>query len=67
MTIEEIRISGKTALTVYDVGTLLGCDPATLRMTAKMNPERVKFPFVFSGNRMKIPRETFIKWYEGSK
>jgi len=65
MTYEEVLASDKDMLTPYDIAPILRANPATLRMTARDYPERVKFPFVFSGNRMKIPRLGFIAWMGG--
>ena len=62
MTRKEILTSDKDMLTPYDIAPILRANPATLRMTARDFPERVKFPFMFSGNRMKIPRIGFIAW-----
>ena len=66
MTMDEIRASDKDVLTVRDIAPVLGAHPQWIRTTAKETPERVGFPFAFSGNRMKIPREGFIRWMEGT-
>ena len=65
MTVKEIRETDKDMLTAADIAEVLGSDPQTVRLTAKMHPERVKFNFTFVGTRMKIPREGFLRWYEG--
>lgn len=67
MTIDEIRATDKPMLSPVDVAEVLGSDPQTIRLTAKMAPERVGYPFTFTGNRMKIPRIGFINWMEGTK
>ncbi len=67
MTIDEIRVTDKPMLSPVDVAEVLGSDPQTIRLTAKMAPERVGYPFTFTGNRMKIPRIGFIRWMEGNK
>lgn len=66
MTIDEIRATDKPMLSPVDVAEVLGSDPQTIRLTAKMAPERVGYPFTFTGNRMKIPRIGFINWMEGT-
>lgn len=66
MTIDEIRATDKVMLSPMDVAGVLGSDPETIRLTAKMAPERVGYPFTFTGNRMKIPRIGFINWMEGT-
>lgn len=65
MTLTEIRETDKQMLTAADIAELLGSDPQTIRISARQNPELIKFPFTFVGNRMKIPRTGFINWWEG--
>ena len=65
MTMTEIRASAKEMLTPADVAKVLGSDQHTIRETAKKAPERIGFPFCFIGTRMKIPRDGFIRWYDG--
>ena len=67
MTIEEIRLTDKMMLSPKDIGEVLGSDPGTIRLTARMAPERVGYPFTFVGNRMKVPRDGFLRWYDGGK
>ena len=62
MTLEEIKASNKAVLSVQDVSRVLELDPHTLRCTARQRPELLGFPFVFSGNRMKIPRIPFLRF-----
>ncbi len=59
----EIRASDKEMLTAQDIAPVLGAHPQTIRETAKQAPERIGYPFTFSGNRMIIPRAGFINWY----
>ena len=65
MTINEIRGLDKPFLTPKEVAGVLGSDPQTIRVTARTAPERVGFPFTFTGNRMKIPRIPFLRFMEG--
>ena len=65
MTIAEIRASTKAMLTPADIAPILGSDPQTIRLTAIMHPERIGFSFSYVGNRMKIPREAFLRWLDG--
>jgi hypothetical protein len=48
--------------TPADIGPVLGSDPQTIRVTARQQPERLGFPFTFSGSRMKIPRIPFLRF-----
>ena len=65
MTLIEIKGLGKPFLTPKEVAGVLGSDPQTIRVTARTAPERVGFPFTFTGNRMKIPRIPFLNFMEG--
>lgn len=65
MTLIEIKGLDKPFLTPKEVAGVLGSDPQTIRVTARTAPERVGFPFTFTGNRMKIPRIPFLKFMEG--
>lgn len=60
--LERIISSEKAFLTPAEAAPLLETDPQTLRMSARENPALVKFPFVFIGNRMKIPRIPFLRF-----
>lgn len=61
-TLEQLINSDKAAFSPGDVAGVLGCDPHTLSLTARQKPERIRFPFYFSGNRMKIPKVTFLRF-----
>lgn len=65
MTFAEIKASDKVFLTPGDIAPVLGSDPQTIRVTARTAPERIGFPFTFTGNRMKIPRLPFLIFMEG--
>lgn len=65
MTLTEIKGLDKPFLTPKEVAGVLGSDPQTIRVTARTAPERVGFPFTFTGNRMKIPRIPFLNFVEG--
>lgn len=67
MTLDEIRESGKTMLTPADVAPVLGCNPYAINVAAKQEPGRLGFSVCVIGNRVKIPRLSFLRWagYEG--
>ena len=62
MTIEEIKSSNKAFLTPSDVCEVMGCNPQTIRVTARQRPDLIGYEFTFSGNRMKIPRISFLQF-----
>lgn len=65
MTLNEIQSSTKEVLSPKDVSGLLRCKPYTLNVTAKEG--RLSIPHSFVGNRLKIPRQAFLKWFLGSQ
>ena len=62
MTLDELKSSDKVFLTPADVATVLRSDPQTVRVTARQRPDLLGFDFTFTGNRMKIPRLSFLRW-----
>ena len=65
MTMDEILATDKVMLSASDIAEVLGSDPMTIRLMARLDPDRVGFPFTFVGNRMKIPRAGFLRWMNG--
>ena len=65
MTIDEIRASNKDVLTAADIAPVIGCDPQGIRITARNNPEWLGFPVVCVKQRVKIPREPFLRYWTG--
>ena len=65
MTVEDIRKMDKDFLTPLEVSAVLGSNPQDVRDVAKLCPERIGYPFTFTGNRMKIPRIGFLNWFDG--
>ena len=49
-------------VSVADASEVLGCDENTLRVTVQQAPERLGFPTMRVGNRIKIPRIPFLKF-----
>lgn len=60
--IQSIVDSDKVFLTPADVAPILGMDPHSIRLTARQRPELLKFEFILSGNRTKIPRIPFLRY-----
>lgn len=67
MTISEIRECKKNMLTPADVCEILGCHPYSINKQAKKDPCLLGFPVIVVGTRVKIPREAFLKFWEGGK
>ena len=64
MKMAEIRASQKDVLTPADVAEVLGCGQYGINIQAQQCPERLGFPVVMIGNRVKIPRLAFIHWMD---
>lgn len=67
MTLDEIRKSRKDMLTAKDVSGCLGMNSARITEYARLKrePYRLPFPYIMSGNRVKIPRAAFLRWADG--
>ena len=65
MTIDDIKAMDKPYLIPKDVAPLLGCDPYKINICAKQCPERLGFPVILMGSRVRIPREGFIRFWMG--
>ena len=60
MTLEEIKVYRHEILTAAEVSDVLKCDPYKLIWQAKNDPQRLGFPVIVIGNRVKIPRRKFL-------
>ena len=61
-TLQDLIESPKDFFTPGEVGDVLGCDPHTLRLTARQRPELMQFPFTIQGNRVKFPKLPFLRF-----
>lgn len=62
---EDIRaLIGSDAVTIspQQASTVVGSDPQLIRYQAKHNPQRLGFPVIVTGNRVKIPRIPFLRF-----
>ena len=65
MTIAEMKKSTKTVLTPGDVCEVLSCGRYAINQQAHADPSKLGFPVIITGRRVKIPREAFIRYFEG--
>lgn len=65
MTLDELKALDKPILVPKDVAPFMGCDPYSITLQARANPEKLGFPVCVIGTRTKIPKDAFIRWYEG--
>ena len=64
MTLKDIINMDKDFLTPTEVAGVLNCAPQLIRYQATNKPDLLGFHFCKIGNRIKIPRESFIKWMQ---
>lgn len=64
-TLDDIRALSCDVITPAQAAGVLQCDPAYIRVAARDAPWTLGFPVVRIGNRVKIPREAFIRYMEG--
>lgn len=62
MTLNEIKNTDKPMLLAQDVAPVLGCDPHSIRIQARQDPDLLGFPVVVIGNRTLIPRRPFLAY-----
>lgn len=65
MTLEEISILEREILTPAEVAPVLGMDRHTLHLCARQAPERLGFPVIVAGSRVKIPKRPFLRFMLG--
>jgi len=60
MTLDEVLASNQVYLKPADIALILRCDPQCIRIQAQRNPEKLGFPAVVIGSRVRIPRIPFL-------
>lgn len=65
MTIDDIEHLDEEVLTPAQVASVLHTDPTAIRLAARRFPERLGFPTLCVGSRVKIPRQAFLRWLKG--
>lgn len=65
MTLDDLRQIDRDWLLAREVAPILGTDPHSIRVAARVAPGRLGFPVCVMGSRVKIPRRAFIAWMEG--
>ena len=61
-TLEDIEKLDKTMLIATDIAAYLECDDGLIRIQAQSEPEKLGFPVIVMGSRVKIPKEGFINY-----
>ena len=63
--LEELEAMTDEILTCQQVAIVLKASPATIHKQAVECPERLGFPVIVMGSRVKIPRKAFIAFLKG--
>jgi len=65
-TIEEIEAIEGEFLTPRQVSGVLKCNPYLINCQARGAPEKLGFPTVTLGNRVRIPKRAFLNFLNGN-
>lgn len=64
LTLDELAALPVEVLTPAQVAPVLCLDQDTIRGQARSCPERLGFPVVVAGNRVKIPKRPFLRFMQ---
>ena len=62
---DRVLAAAERGHTAAQVAPILGSDPQTIRMQARLRPDLLPFPAVCLGSRVKIPKEAFLRVMRG--
>jgi len=60
--IDDILNSRELFFTPADIAPLLHCDPQQIRIQARHDPNKLGFPVIVTGRRVRIPRKPFLHY-----
>ena len=64
MTLDELKTMDRETITPDVAASVLNCDPQSIRIVARTEPENLGFPVIVIRSRTKIPRRAFIEFME---
>ena len=67
MNLDNLKRIDREWLLAREVAPVLGTDPHSIRVAARLAPERLGFPVCLVGSRVRIPKEPFIQFWEGKQ
>lgn len=67
MTMDDLKRVDREWLLAREVAPVLGTDPHSIRVAARLAPERLGFPVCLVGSRVRIPKKPFIQYWEGKQ
>ena len=62
MTLDDLKAVDREYLLPREVAEIIGTDPHSVRVAARLEPERLGFPVCVIGSRVKIPKAGFLKF-----
>ena len=65
--LEEVKAMTRDCITPAIAARVIGCDPYDITIWVRDSPGTVPFPAFRLGNRTKIPRLPFIRYFEGKE
>ena len=60
-TLAELEALPGEVLTCQQIAPILGANPATIHGQAVERPEKLGFPVIVMGRRVKIPKQPFLR------
>ena len=60
MNLSDIAGMGKEFLTAADIAPVLGVNPQDIRSQAQSDADKLGFPVIVTGTRVRIPKEGFL-------
>lgn len=67
MTLEDLKAMDRETITPAIAAAVIGCDPHSIRIIARTEPENLGFPVIVMRTRTKIPRRSFIRFMEDGR
>lgn len=64
-TLQDIENCPKPMLIPTDIAPVLGCDPYSINVQARENPDALGFPVIVMGTRVRIPKDGFLRFCRG--
>jgi hypothetical protein len=61
-TLAELEALPGEVLTCQQIAPILGANPATIHGQAVERPEKLGFPVIVMGSRVKIPKQPFVRF-----
>jgi len=62
MKLEELKEKRPLFVTADDIAEIIGCNPANIRSQAQSDKDKLGFPVMVVGTRVKIPTKPFLKF-----